>query len=134
MGENEASIIGLYPWLEYSVHKDAAFCYPCHIFGKCTEHHSLTKHGFSDWKHALGSKGILHLHKLFSSHKEVVIAWSNYLKNQKENTSVVDVLGIDRRKRIQKNRHYLKCVAEIILLCCAQENALRSHHKTRKIS
>ena len=78
-------------------------------------HHSLTKHGFSDWKRALGSKGILHLHNLSSSHKEVVIAWNEDLKNQREKTSVVDMLGVDRQKQIQKNRHYLKSVAEIIL-------------------
>ena len=56
-----------------------------------------------------------------------MIAWNEYLKNQREKTSVVDMLGVDRQKQIQKNRHYLKSVAEIILLCCAQEIALRAH-------
>ncbi len=28
----------LYPWLEYSITKDAAFCYPCRLFGTYSVH------------------------------------------------------------------------------------------------
>ena len=52
------------------------------------------------------------------------------IKKTREKTSVVDMLGVDRQKQIQKNRHYLKSVAEIILLCCAQEIALRAHDES----
>ena len=52
----------LYPWLEYSKEKDAAYCYPCHFFtisGSGKSDVAFTHNGFQDWKHALGKKGSL---------------------------------------------------------------------------
>jgi hypothetical protein len=46
------------PWLEYSVEKDAVFCFPCRIFGinKTAANYVFTKTGFRNWKTALGGK------------------------------------------------------------------------------
>lgn len=44
------------PWLEYSVKRDAAFCFPCRLFSS-TSHTSsdlvFKETGFRDWKHAI---------------------------------------------------------------------------------
>ena len=43
-----------YSWLEYSVERDACFCYPCCLFttGEGRSHNTFTEVGFRDWKHA----------------------------------------------------------------------------------
>ncbi|KAI5663651.1 hypothetical protein M9H77_22974 [Catharanthus roseus] len=45
-----------FTWLEYSVHKDAAFCFCCYLFGKGQNHKHgddiFTKVGFKNWKRA----------------------------------------------------------------------------------
>ena len=53
-------------WLEYSVQRDACFCYPCHIFGTSTygrsrPEHAFTTTGFRNWKKATGKDGVLNV-------------------------------------------------------------------------
>ena len=49
-----------YCWIEYSVQKDAIFCYPCCHFstGSGRSEKTFTHTGFHDWKHALGRHGL----------------------------------------------------------------------------
>ena len=54
-----------YPWLEYSVQKDACYCYSCRLFGsgtgtKCEQ--IFTVVAYEDWKHATGKGGVLSKH------------------------------------------------------------------------
>ena len=74
-----------YPWLEYSVKKDAAFCYPCRLFnltqsstGTSRPEKAFTTLGFRDWKHATGSTGMLISHNNCISHKQAIIAWEQF--------------------------------------------------------
>ena len=48
-----------YSWLEYSIERDAAFCYPCRLFAinEGRSQNAFTKIGFRDWKHATGKGG-----------------------------------------------------------------------------
>ena len=61
-----------FAWLEYSQRKDAAFCCPCqwfgsHCIGRGRPESAFTVTGFTNWKHATGSKGALQLHSNCSS-------------------------------------------------------------------
>ena len=62
-----------YPWLHYSVTKNAAYCVYCILFGNklgMVFQHS----GFTDWKNAKGSKhGALPFHEASESHKAAAI-------------------------------------------------------------
>ena len=63
-----------HPWLEYSVERDAAFCYPCRVF-KCGSNRSedtFTKTGFRNWKHAMGKTGIISAHAKCETHKHAI--------------------------------------------------------------
>jgi hypothetical protein len=40
-------------WLEYSVEKDAAFCYACRKFKSVSSDATFSIKGFKDWKHAI---------------------------------------------------------------------------------
>ncbi len=48
-----------FPWLEYSVERDAVFCFVCRFFGSTVSDQALTYVGFRDWKHAKGKSGTL---------------------------------------------------------------------------
>ena len=124
----------LYPWLEYSVSKDAAFCYACRLFGAVSVHSSrperaFTSIGFHDWKHATGQKGILINHNNSLSHKQALVAWEQF-KTTQDRGSVAEQLGSNRAQQIRKNRHYIKSIAEILLLCSKQEISFRGHDES----
>ena len=54
-----------------------------------------------------------------------MIGWSQLSRCEREQTSIVDMLGGERQKQIKKNRHYLKSIAEVILLCCTQIDCIK---------
>ena len=81
----------------------------------------FTTTGFRDWKHATGSKGMLILsHTNCISHKQAVIAWEQF-KATATAGSVAEQLGSGGAEQIRKNRHYIKSVTEVLLLCSKQE-------------
>ena len=111
-----------YSWLEYSAKKDAAYCYPCRLFGStsiCTSRpeKAFTTTGFRDWKHATGSKGMLLSHNNCISHRQAVVAWEQFRATSKTR-SVAEQLGSNRAEQIKKNRHYIKTVQS----CCLRSN------------
>ncbi len=121
-----------YSWLEYSVERDAGFCFPCRHFGVGSgrAEHTFTKEGFRDWKHATGKEGILQGHASCFAHIQATRSWHDYKQNQEHGTSVADRLGSARNEQIRLNRHYLQSVAEVILLCSRLEIALRGHDES----
>uniref|UniRef100_A0A1X7U5F5 TTF-type domain-containing protein n=1 Tax=Amphimedon queenslandica TaxID=400682 RepID=A0A1X7U5F5_AMPQE len=52
----QSSWYGDYSWLEYSIERDAVYCFSCRFFG-IAANQSLTCVGFSDLKHATGKSG-----------------------------------------------------------------------------
>ena len=120
-----------YSWLEYSVERDAAFCYPCRFFelrGTRSEK-IFTRIGFRDWKHAKGKSGTLTAHNVCSTHKQAMCCWSSYTKNFEGHSSIVHRLETAREKT-KSNRYYIKSLAEILLLCARQELAIRGHKES----
>ena len=61
-----------------------------------------------------------------------MIAWQEYTKNKEQGTSIADGLGAVRSRQIESNRHYLKAIAEVLLLCSQQEIVLRGHNESAK--
>ena len=125
-----------YSWLEYSVEKDAAFCYACRFFTTSTSGRSdvaFTTTGFNDWKHALGKKGGLLKHSKSQVHAEAMLSWKYYIQMKRSNNSVADKIGSARAQHIAKNVHYIRTVAEVILLCGQQEIALRGHRESEDL-
>ena len=120
-----------YSWLEYSVERDAAFCFPCRLFAvnEGRSQNTFTKAGFRDWKHATGKGGILSTHDKCSSHTSAMVAWSQYKLNAKHCTSIADRMESNRAEIISSNRHYLKTLIQILLLCAQQEIGLRGHRE-----
>ena len=121
-----------YNWLEYSVKRDAAFCFPCRHFSTASGRveDTFTKAGFRDWKHARGKEGILQGHVSCFTHIQAMSNWHDYKLNEEQGTSVANCLDSARTEQIRLNRHYLRSVAEVILLCSRLEIALRGHDES----
>ena len=54
------------------------------------------------------------------------------MNNKASGTSIADRLDAARSQLIAKNRHYLKTILEVLLLCSQQEIALRGHDESEK--
>ena len=80
-------------------------------------------------KHATGKNGVLNGHAKCFSHKQAQAAWGQYKLNHTLGTTLPDRLGSNRAEAIQQKRHYLKTIAEVVLLCAKQDLALRGHRE-----
>ena len=67
-----------FPWLEYSMKLDAAFCFACHFFINSPEPSFSSVGGFRDWKHATGQKGMLTTHSNGKYHTQAMASWKEY--------------------------------------------------------
>ncbi len=126
-----------YNWLQHSITKDAAFCYPCRLFGTPSASISRPERAFTtsclqDWKHATRSKGSLITHEKCLSHKESVIAWGQYTASTQRG-SVADQLSNLRSQQIKQNNHYMVSVCDVLQFCCTQEIALRGHDESSQV-
>ena len=90
-----------YRWLEYSVERDAAFCYPCRFFntlsGRTEEKFTIA--GFRDWKHATGKEGIIPCHAKCLTHINAMTSWHEYKQNKELGTSVVNSIKSARSEQ-----------------------------------
>ena len=92
-----------YPWLHYSVEKDAAFCFYC---CKYLETHDISERvelactvtGFRNWKRALESKKGFAKHQSSGLHKSK--RW-NSSQNPESRSSWNDVIELKKRKAEQ---------------------------------
>ena len=122
-------------WLEYSVERNACYCYPCRIFGASSSYgrsrpeSAFTTTGFRNWKKATGKDGVLNRHASSVAHKQAEIAWHQYKCNSEQGTSISDRLSSARSVTITQNRHYLISILKILLVCGKQDIALRGHRE-----
>lgn len=123
-----------YRCLEYSRERNAAYCYPCRLFttGSGRYWETFTTNGFCDWKHAMGKDGIISCHDRCKTHMQAMVAWQEYTKNKASGTSIAHRLDSARSQLIAKNRHYLKTILQVLLVCSQQEIALRGHDESVK--
>ena len=63
------------------------------------------------------------------SHKQSIVAWEQ-LRATSKTGSVAEQLGSNRAELVKKNRHYIKTIAEILLLCSKQDLAFRGHDES----
>ena len=64
------------------------------------------------------------------SHKQTIVTWRQFQHHSKQGISISEQLGKTRTELIQKNHHYIKAIAEVVLLCNKQKIALRGHRKS----
>ena len=77
---------GKYKWLEYSIEKDAAFCFACRVFPSKHTESTFTCTDLRDWKSATDKCKGLSKHHSSKCHQEAMENWWNYL--ERNTTSV----------------------------------------------
>ncbi|CAF4222594.1 unnamed protein product [Rotaria sordida] len=94
-----------YPWLEYSLELNRAFCFPCRLRNERKHEAAFTAASFNQWKN-----GTLRLndHQAANCHKESFERWKKTLQNYNNNTDVLKLLNQQYSKQATENRAYLK--------------------------
>ncbi|KAK1389878.1 DUF4371 domain-containing protein [Heracleum sosnowskyi] len=71
----QASWFNTFKWLEYSVSKDATFCFPCYLFeSDASSQHAFTIDGFKSWKRVNDNERcafLVHIGTSNSPHKKL---------------------------------------------------------------
>lgn len=100
-----------YVWLEYSVSKDATFCYACRQFSPTHERDNVFKYsGFSHWKSAAESNKGFKRHQNSGAHTSSMAKWAEAIIRQKGNTSVIEMAS---GNVLQYRRNYVKKIIEV---------------------
>jgi hypothetical protein len=104
-----------YPWIEYSVEIDAAFCFVCYLFKDKSKgaNNSFVNGGWSNWnkcqrldKHEGGIKSI---------HNQAQEKYNFFLKQESSITNVVEKISReDKLLYIARLTHSLRCVRFIL--------------------
>lgn len=122
-----------YPWIEYSVLKDAVFCYPCRFFSLHTKGTFSSKtfisEGYKNWKRASETKAGFKYHNNSFQHKSAMVAWNSY-KNTKSQQSVAAQISTAHTELILQNREYIKSILRCIIYLSTQGLALRGHDES----
>ena len=115
-----------FEWLEYSVMKDAAFCYACRQFNKFgSKETAYTEQGFRNWKNALDHGRGFPKHEKSETHIQAMAMWKE--KEIRDNSSTA-VSTLVNDSILEKHRYYVKCIIEIIQFLVVNELALRGEY------
>lgn len=119
-------------WIEYSVQKDAVFCFACRCFDlNLTKEDTFTIIGFNDWKHAIGKNTGFLKHENSKSHIQSMCSWKELLNRENNQSSVAEILT---NTTLEKRRYYMRSVIEVTIFLIKNELAFRGnwdeeHHK-----
>ncbi|XP_008189315.1 zinc finger MYM-type protein 1-like [Acyrthosiphon pisum] len=118
-----------FKWIEYSVEKNAVFCFCCRIFGCSSTDHVFTKSGFTNWER-LGTK--FSKHSKLNAHAATQTHLMNLAKMDGHNSSkitgnVLCQVSNAHKEFVLKNRSYLKTLIGILLYLGRQGIAFRGN-------
>lgn len=113
-----------FDWLEYSIKKDAVFCYACRIFSSNNKEVSITEKGISNWK-KIGEK--LEKHASSDSHLFSMAKWHNY---RKPTDTVASAISSSHKELISENREYFQKILDLLLFLAKQGMSFRGHNES----
>ncbi|KAJ8367084.1 hypothetical protein AAFF_G00331220, partial [Aldrovandia affinis] len=119
-------------WLEYSVNHDLTYCFACrHVSLPNTPESAFTSQsGFCNWKKALFKYSGFKLHSKAEHHINAMYAWNQHKRAIEGNSSMLDVINEDRKKKVEENCTYIKTIADVLLLTATQNIAQRGHRES----
>ena len=118
------------PWLEYSMSKDAAYCFACRHFAHLKNSVFTTENGYSNWKKATSKDSGFSVHARSDTHVNAMIAWSEFKRMATKNTTVLGMMGDENQKQVIENQKYIKTLAETLLLTATQNISQRGHDES----
>ncbi|KAK1398788.1 TTF-type domain-containing protein [Heracleum sosnowskyi] len=127
----QASWFNIFKWLEYSVSKDAAFCFPCYLFEiDASSQHAFTIDGFKSWKRVNDNERcafLVHIGTSNSPHKKAIKSYER-LKNVTRH--IDNVINCQSLEEVKKNRLRLRATIEGVRYLSLQACALRGHDES----
>ncbi|CAL2232228.1 unnamed protein product [Prunus armeniaca] len=116
-----------FPWLEYSVHEDKGFCFPCFVFETDHSHKAFTIDGLKNWKRVGGEKCVFlgHVGNINSPHHLAMQKWM-HLSNPSQHIDRV----VQSPQDVTKNRLRLASTIESIRYVANQELAFRGNDES----
>ncbi|CAI6372654.1 unnamed protein product [Macrosiphum euphorbiae] len=118
-----------FKWIEYSIERNAVFCFCCRIFGCSSTDHVFTKSGFTNWIR-LGTK--FSKHSKLNAHAATQTHLINLAKMDGHNSSkitgnILCQVSNAHKDFVLKNRSYLKTLIDILLYLGRQGIAFRGN-------
>ncbi|XP_004298048.1 PREDICTED: uncharacterized protein LOC101309726 [Fragaria vesca subsp. vesca] len=117
-------------WLEYSIAKDKAYCFPCFLFDtKSSKHQSFIVDGFRNWKKVCSSDNALlkHVGGINSPHHAAMQKWDSLRNPTKGIEAVIHTRSL---KDVEDNRLRLKASIECVRLLVKQGAPFRGHDES----
>ncbi|XP_062599060.1 52 kDa repressor of the inhibitor of the protein kinase-like, partial [Saccostrea cucullata] len=113
-------------WMRYSISTDSVFCAYCFLFGNAdSKEKSFLSSPMTDWKNLLS---IARRHENLAFHKGCVTAGEEFVRvSEGKGDTVVSMLSSSHKKHTERNRHILKTIIEVLLLCGRQNIPIRGH-------
>lgn len=127
-GKNKRSFqfkwIYKYQWIEYSLSRDAVFCYVCRQFGHTEQNNdsTFTISGFKNWKKALDKNHGFHKHEMSRAHKIANEARNEQMRRKKHDLSVSTLVNTTV---LLKRRYYMSAIIKTIMFLAGHQLALR---------
>jgi hypothetical protein len=117
-------------WLEYSVSRDAAFCFACYKMSNFLAAHQadadivFTRRGYRNWKKGLG------LHEGSNAHCTAMLLWNEskvrHVMGKEINTMVND-------EQLERNRYYVQSLIDVVFFLVSNELSLRGEQETEAL-
>jgi len=124
-----------YKWLEYSISKDAAYCFPCRFFSlhdssrPGTIEGAFTATGFCSWHKATQK---FDLHQDSKCHSSSVNSWERFQKNRPIDVALDEAKKTElkeKEKQRLKNHEYMSRLVDTIRLLAKGGRPLRGHNE-----
>ncbi|XP_041856904.1 zinc finger MYM-type protein 1-like [Melanotaenia boesemani] len=121
------------PWLEYSQSKDAAYCFACRHFSLPDTPKTVftSFDGYRNWKKATMKDSGFASHARSECHINAMFAWTENKKNMDKNSSMFGRMDEQKKKQVAENQHYIKTLAEILVLTVTENIAQRGHRESQ---
>ena len=117
-------------WLEYSVNKNAAFCYPCRKFSfsdagqGIRKDDTFTKKGYTNWKHATEKNEGFYKHADSLDHIDCMKQWKEKELRCHHNAEISTLVNFNQ---VMKNRYYFSALIEIVQFLALHQLPLRGN-------
>lgn len=117
----------MYEWIEYSVTKDAVFCFPCRQFAlrAVSSDQLFTTSGFKNWKKALEKGKGLVQHDQSQTHTKSMADWIDRQKRDANDKSCSNLVS---GTILAYRRKYLNGIIDVIIFLVENELSLRGSY------
>ena len=113
--------------------KNSCYCFACRHFSlpNAPDSAFTSNVGFSNWKKALSNEAGFKQHSKSELHINAMYAWSEFKRGKEANQTLLNALNEKHHKKVQENRHYIKTIAEVLLLTATQNMPQRGHEESQ---